>query len=240
MDKYQKRIIDLSKVTIDNNDAKIGFTESGLIIEQSENAHIEKYNITIENLAITNISIDGKEVKSVNNVFGFLLDFSSKATLIKLEFADGIVSSLPLNIIYHEKSKTEWDDKEKQKRWDVLLSQAKIKVATGRDLVNIYFQPVADDYGKTVIELYTATGKWSAPSHRMDGVIIKGPVLLSAEKDFLIGKFTVESDNFYKSITGLAYGAYGFKLSQYSSKGELLFTSDYKYFSIQELNISFS
>lgn len=234
MDKYQRKIIDLSKVSIDNEEAKILFQENELIIEQSENAHIEKYNISIQNSAISRIVLDGKEIKKSKDLFMFLLDFSNKATSIKFEFVDGIAESMTLNIIYNEKSKKAWDDKEKQKIWDSLIPQAKIKFATGQDLVNIYFQPVSDDYGKTVIELYTAIGKWT-PHPSVIGRGMKFvPGLISAEKDALIAKYTVEDGTYFKSINGLAYGAYGFRLSQYTSKGELLFTSDYYYFPIQD------
>ena len=71
MDKYQRKIIDLSKVSIDNEEAKILFQENELIIEQSENAHIEKYNISIQNSAISRIELDGKEIKKTKDLFMF-------------------------------------------------------------------------------------------------------------------------------------------------------------------------
>ena len=58
------------------------------------------------------------------------------------------------------------------------------------------------------------------------------PRLLGAEINLLMGKFTVEDGMYFKSIGGLAKGAYGYRLSQYNSKGELLFTTDYAYFAI--------
>lgn len=234
MDKYQKTIIDLSKVTIDNEDAKIVFHEDELIIEQSENAHIEKYNVSIQNLGINRIELDGEEIKKSKDTYMFLLDFSNKATTIKFEFVDEISDPLTLNIIYNEKSKEAWDDKEKQKRWDTLIPKAQIKYATGQDLVNIYFQPVSENYGKTVIELYTAIGKWTQHPNVIGRGMKFVPQLISAEKDILIAKYTVEDGIFFKSINGLAYGAYGFRLSQYTSKDQLLFTSDYYYFPIQK------
>jgi hypothetical protein len=49
-----------------------------------------------------------------------------------------------------------------------------------------------------------------------------------------MAKFTIEEGVYFKSITGLAFGAYGFKLSQFSKDDDLLFTSDYQYFAIQK------
>lgn len=234
MDKYQKTIMDLSKVTIDNKDAKIVFKENEFIIEQAENAHIEKYNITIQNPAINRIELDGEEIKKSKDTYMLLLDFSNKATIIKFEFVDEISESLILKVIYNEKSKEDWDNKERQKSWDALIPQAQIKFATGQDLVNIYFQPVSENYGKTVIELYTAIGKWTQHPNVIGRGMKFVPQLISAEKDILIAKYTVEDGTFFKSINGLAYGAYGFRLSQYTSKDQLLFTSDYYYFPIQD------
>ena len=139
-----------------------------------------------------------------------------------------------MKVIYNEKSKENWDNKERQKSWDALIPQAQIKFATGQDLVNIYFQPVSENYGKTVIELYTAIGKWTQHPNVIGRGMKFVPQLISAEKDILIAKYTVEDGTFFKSINGLAYGAYGFRLSQYTSKDQLLFTSDYYYFPIQD------
>ncbi len=60
------------------------------------------------------------------------------------------------------------------------------------------------------------------------------PSLLSTKIDKLMGKFIVVDGMFFKSITCLALGAYGFRLSQFSTNGDLLFTSDYQYFAIQK------
>lgn len=234
MNRYQKKVLELSEIKIDVNDANLIFKDNELVIEQSENAHIVKYNISITNPSITSIRIDDLEIKSKNNIFSFTLDFNKKAKTISFEFSDGIVDSITLDINYNEKSKEAWDEKQKSNRWSQLIPEAKITFATGSGLVNIYFQRSTDDYKKTVIELYTAKGEWST-GVGTHGVIFKGhvPQLLSASAENLIAKYTVEEEMYFKSITGLANGAYGFKLSQYNKNDELLFTSDYIYFGIR-------
>ena len=86
-----------------------------------------------------------------------------------------------------------------------------IKVSTGNDLVNIYFQPSSETYCKTIIELFLAEDK---------------------NPGQLIGKYKVDEDMMFKSISGLARGNYAFKLYQYDNKGNLLIKTDYQYFKI--------
>jgi len=234
VDIYQRKLVDSSKIELDNKDAKVVFLDDAFLIEQSENAYIEKYNVTLHNPAISNIEIDKIKIDSLNQVFHFTLDFTKKSKIIHFDFVDNIADSFDLEIRYNEKSKEDWDEKSKIDKWKELEPKAQIKVSTGIDLVNIYFQPCSDDYGKTVIELYTAIGKWSEHPRVIGRGMTFVPSLLSATIDSLMGKFTVEDGMFFKSITGLALGAYGFSLSQYSSKGSLLFTSDYQFFAIQK------
>jgi hypothetical protein len=233
MNKYQKELINSSKININNSEAKIVISEDSFIINQSENAYIEEYNIIINNPAVSKIEIDND---SINNSDGyhFVLDFKKRKETITFHFNDNLADKLSLKLVYNEKSKEDWDEKNKVNRWKELEPRAQIKVSTGVDLVNIYFQPCSDDYSKTVIELYTAKGKWSEHPR----VIGRGqtfvPSLLSATIENLMAKFTIEEGVYFKSITGLAFGAYGFKLSQFSKDDDLLFTSDYQYFAIQK------
>lgn len=233
MNTYQQRILELGEIKLDVEDAKIRLEDNQFIIEQSENAHIEIYEVSIINEAINSVKVDDKEIKKSKKGYSFTLDFNNKANEISFVFSDNIVDPLTLAIKYVEKSKEEWDEKEKISRWSQLIPNAKINFSTGKDLVNIYFQPATVDYKKTVIELYMAKGKWSRHPGVMPGDQVFIPQLLSAEAEHLIGKFTVEGEMYFKAITGLANGAYGFRVSQYNDKDELLFTSDYEYFGIQ-------
>ena len=46
--------------------------------------------------------------------------------------------------------------------------------------------------------------------------------ILLYKDEILIGKYKVEEEFFFKSITGLAYGAYEFVLKQMNSNGEII------------------
>jgi|GEM_PF-1854214 len=233
MDIYQRRIIDSSKIKTDINDAQVKFEENMLIIDQSENAYIEKYNVRLQNPAILKIEVDNILINKQGDVYQFTLDFLIKSQNISIQFVDNLADSITLKIQYNARSKDDWDEKIKISKWKELESKAQVKVSTGNDLVNIYFQPCSDDYSKTIIELYSAYGNWSEHPRVIGRGMTFVPTLLSATIDSLMGKFTVEEGMYFKSITGLALGAYGFRLSQYSSKGNLLFSSDYQFFAIQ-------
>lgn len=232
MNKYQQVILANLKISVNISDATVKLENGTIILKQSENAYIEKYDITFENTAIDSVIVGGKTYTNENNKILFELDFANQSKEIIVNFIDNIADSLSLSLTYESTSKEAWDEKNKKELWDKRQENAKITVSTGIDLVNIYFQPCSDDYGKTVIELYTANGKWQPHPHVMGRGEVFKPKLLGAEVALLMGKFTVEDGMFFKSIGGLAKGAYGYRLSQYNTKGELLFSTDYAYFAI--------
>lgn len=232
MNKYQQVILANLKISVNISDATVKLDNGTIILKQSENAYIEKYDITFENTAIDSVIVGGKTYTNENNKILFELDFANQSKEIIVNFIDNIADSLSLSLTYEATSKEAWDEKNKKELWGKRQENAKITVSTGIDLVNIYFQPCSDDYGKTVIELYTANGKWQPHPHVMGRGEVFKPKLLGAEVALLMGKFTVEDGMFFKSIGGLAKGAYGYRLSQYNTKGELLFSTDYAYFAI--------
>lgn len=92
-----------------------------------------------------------------------------------------------------------------------LLKVANIKVSTGADLVNIYFQPCCDSYARTEITLY--------------------------KDNMMLAKYKVGEDVFFKSINGLAYGKYEFILKQFDDKGNIILESDKISFQYQDQHI---
>lgn len=232
MNVYQKVIFSKVKLSVNVGDATVTLVDKTITLKQSENAYIESYVVTLESPAISSIVIGTNEFKNSNGKVEFTLDFSNQVKIIIIKFVDGIADPLELKVVYEATSKEAWDEKNKKELWSNLEAKAKITVSTGIDLVNIYFQPCSDDYSKTVIELFTANGKWQPHPHVIGRGEVFKPRLLGAEINLLMGKFTVEDGMYFKSISGLAKGAYGYRLSQYNSKGELLFTTDYAYFAI--------
>ena len=91
-----------------------------------------------------------------------------------------------------------------------MLKIANIKVSTGADLVNIYFQPCCDNYACTEIALY--------------------------KENMMLAKYKVEEDVFFKSINGLAYGKYSFILKQYDKDNAIILETGHIEFTISTPN----
>ena len=206
-------------------------------VVQNENYNIRKYNIYLLTAVAEKVEyiLKGQTyiVKDLEkNKYLIELDYDKRIEKIKIHFSNSVVDPVEIPIVYVEADVKKYDEKVMAEHKKALEKNAKITISTGIDLVNIYFQPCSDDYGKTVIVLYTANGKWQPHPHVMGRGEVFKPKLLGAEVALLMGKFTVEDGMFFKSIGGLAKGAYGYRLSQYNTKGELLFSTDYAYFAI--------
>ena len=107
---------------------------------------------------------------------------------------------------------------------DNLLKTADIKVSTGADLVNIYFQPCCDKYEYTEIQLYIPK----------DFITVGGPYgpVQKPSSWSMIKKCKVDVEEFYKSINGLANGKYSFILKQYDKDNTIILETGYIEFTI--------
>ena len=128
------------------------------------------------------------------------ISFQNRATKLKITYKHNFIDPIVFELEYKESSKEVYYQKVAENNRKSLIEKAQIKLATGNDLVNVYFQPCTDECAKTVIELYS--------------------------QGMLLGKFNVEEGLFFKSITGLAYGSYEIKVIQYDKNGKELFASD--------------
>ena len=111
---------------------------------------------------------------------------------------------------------------------DNLLKTADIKVSTGADLVNIYFQPCCDKYEYTEIQLYI-------PKEFVTVGESYGPVQNPSTWS-MIKKTKVDPEEFYKSINGLANGKYSFILKQYDKDNAIILETGYIEFTISTPN----
>jgi len=211
-------------------------TDNKIVINQDENYNITKYYVRF--LATVEKVVVGDKVYSLqpseNPKYKFVtvpVDFNNQIKEMELHF-NGVIDPIKIPVQYIAIDKNIYDSKLENERQFNLATKANIKVSTGEALVNIYFQPCKDNYAKTVIELYLAVGKYPPAPTVMGRGMKYRPALLSATPGQMIGKYNVEEGMMFKSITGLAKGAYGFKLSQYDNEGNLLFTTDYQYFQI--------
>lgn len=79
------------------------------------------------------------KVETVNSEYRIITDFSDRINAIKFCFVNGIADDYILNIEYREADKEKYLAKVAKEKKEALEKAASIKVATGADLVNVYF-----------------------------------------------------------------------------------------------------
>lgn len=245
MDKYQKYIfkqIDTGTIFVFSRCHPIGFKNSTdsndygafdesadtFNITQDEDITKTQYSLIIDMEDVESNPFEGIfvhkdnqwiEVPCVNKQYSFVADFNDKADAIKFSFVNKIANDYILKVTYTEADKDKYYAKLEQARKDRLLAAAEIKVATGADLVNIYFQPCCDEYDHTEIKLFVSK----------DNVMTGSPYSSMRKSSgwSVIKKCDVPVGDFYKSINGLAYGKYAFTLKQFDKNNQLLLETGY-------------
>ena len=251
MNKYQKFILDKtlcfvskdmtagSKAYFNNFINKDGEFE----VKQDENYNIKQHFIVLSGLTVSFVELDGVKYESTNfenhtlfdkKMIAIPVDFDKPAKELKLYFIDNFADALSIKLKFVAADKGLYD----AKMHDALIKErtktANIKVSTGADLVNIYFQPCCEEYEKTIIELYLAEGIFQKrPSHSGVAVNYGPPKLIGGNIGNLIGKFKTEEGMLYKSITGLAKGCYAIRLVQLSKDDVEILKTDALFFEIR-------
>ena len=144
----------------------------------------------------------------------------------KIVFKNNLADDLYLPLVYNSADKDKYYAKKEQERKDNLLKTADIKVSTGVDLVNIYFQPCCDKYEYTEIQLYIPK----------EFVTVGGPYgpVQKPSTWSMIKKSKVDPEEFYKSINGLANGKYSFILKQYDKDNAIILETGHIEFTISK------
>ena len=205
MNKYQEFLIGKCFRRFDRNNRKyLKFVEENdkIILEQDENIELVDYNLTLSNIYVETIekililkNDKWKEVET-NETISINLKFLDKTQKIKFVFKNNIADDYVVDIEYIEANKEIYFAKKEQEHKESLLKTANIKVSTGVNLVNIYFQPCSDKYARAEIILY--------------------------KDNMMLAKYKVDEETFFKSITGLANGKYSFVLKQYDNNSSII------------------
>ena len=221
MDKYQKVLLETEKTSVfftctsKKNSLVLngGFNYDADVytLTQEEDIFSTKYEFVVKtnpNIETCTFLVNGEwqSASRKGSAFSVELDFENRVEKVKLTFADNIVDDYTFSVQYVEADKDLYYQKKAATKRARYIESARIKYATGADLVNIYFQPCSYEYQKTEIALYK------------DGM--------------MLANYKVDEECFFKSITGLAYGKYSFVLKQFDSNNQELFETDKISFSI--------
>jgi hypothetical protein len=214
MNKYQKFILDRTLCFV-SKDMTVGSkayfnsfinNDGEFEVKQDENYNIKQHFIVLSGLTVSFVELDGVKYESTNfenhtlfdkKMIGIPVDFDKPAKELKLYFIDNFADALSIKLKFVAADKGLYD----AKMHDALIKErtktANIKVSTGADLVNIYFQPCCDSYARTEITLY--------------------------KDNMMLAKYKIDEEAFFKSIGGLAYGKYTFVLKQFDKDSNALF-----------------
>ena len=188
---------------------------NSITIKQDEDINITQYILILYGKAnrydvLSKVSVyknkQWKEIELTHKGYRIIIDFNDRTEKIKLSFLNNLADDYILDIKYLEADKEKYYAKQAQQKKDSLLKTANIKVSTGADLVNIYFQPCCDDYVHTEITLY--------------------------KDNMMLAKYKVDEETFFKSINGLAYGKYEFILKQFDKDNNIILETDKISFSL--------
>lgn len=223
MNKYQKFILDktLCFVSKDMTAGSKAYFNSFINnngefeVKQDENYNIKQHFIVLSGLTVSFVELDGIRYESTNfenhtlfnkKMIAIPVDFDKPAKELKLYFVDNFADALSIKLKFVAADKGLYD----AKMHDALIKErtktANIRVSTGADLVNIYFQPCCDDYVRTEIVLF--------------------------KDNMMLAKYKIDEETFFKSIGGLAYGKYTFVLKQFDKDSNALFETEHIEFTI--------
>ena len=189
-------------------------------LKQDEDINLLEYALVLVNKIdiFSNIAICKNDewtdiaLTMENNVptYKIIVNFNDRIEKIKFEFKNQLADDYIISVCYQEADKEKYYAKKEQERKDNLLKTANIKVSTGADLVNIYFQPCCDSYARTEITLY--------------------------KDNMMLAKYKVDEETFFKSIGGLAFGKYEFILKQLDKDNNIILETQKIAFSISAPN----
>lgn len=148
-------------------------------------------------------------VSLIDNCYTIIADFNDRIKEIKFVFANAIADDYVLNIEYIEADKGQYYARKEEERKQALIRKACVRVSVGADLVNVYFQPCCEEYDFTKIDFYVVC-----------------PTIKGGPVEWQIMTKRKTSDDFYVSLSGLAYGEYSFILKQYDKNGKMLIETD--------------
>ena len=250
MDKYQKLLVQKARIKewlyFENNGVsdeesskywkRAVFDENNdtVTIIQDENPNIVDYILIVFGESFINAievykkskweKVEKSTFKTRWAAFRLNINFDDRIEKVKVSFRDNLADDYIINVVYQEADKEKYYAKKEQEYKDNLLKTADIKVSTGADLVNIYFQPCCDKYEYTEIQLYIPK----------EFVTVGGPYgpVQKPSTWSMIKKSKVDPEEFYKSINGLAYGKYSFILKQYDKENVIILETGYIEFTI--------
>jgi hypothetical protein len=182
-------------------------SEPSIAIEQDEDITITKYDLRVECDVIETIfSVKDQEKteewKAEKNTFSCVLDFDDRVDGFRICFKDNIADDLFVKLAFHEADKEAYHAKQRELKRSERIEKASISHAMGINLINVYFQPCDQSFGRAELDVY-----------------------LKKTHQHLMRTSPAEGCSFFV-IKDLAPNQYEYVLKQYDKNGNLLFQTD--------------
>lgn len=178
---------------------------------------VKEGTLTFVNFGIESIEVNyksgKKKIKLEKSIFkqymvgNIEVKFNDPFDHIVLNFNNNIADPLHVKVDFKLYVEPVKDEKEE-------LIDMNATHRTGEDLVNIYFQKVSDKVNRVEVELYIVDNK---------------------NENQLIGTYRVQDNLCFMSITGLAFGKYGYRVIQFEGNKEIA-ASNIEYFYLSQPN----
>lgn len=174
-----------------------------MTIKQNRNYNINKYDFIIEGVAVNSIvkieGLNGRTWKEIGKTH-FSLDFNNKFSKIKIHFLNDIVDPIVLILSMEDADKEAYDLELEKIKKEEHKKQVNLEVASGYNLINVYFSCVSGKrYNYSIINLYRNGRR--------------------------IGRYTVDGIEFL-AIPNLASGDYQVSIEQYDFDRKLIYSSE--------------
>ncbi len=132
------------------------------------------------------------------------INITKAMTKLSIKYANQIMDDISFDLILRLSNALEYRTQQEELITKELQDAFKknISHSIGNALINIYFKLYSDKVTLTKVELY----KW--------------------EPQQLLAKYKVDSENYFLSISGLAFGSYGYVVIQLDNDGSIIAKSD--------------
>lgn len=205
MNKYQLEFWKNLTIKEESTDQKLEsfiIENDNLRLKQNKNYNINKYNFYIDGISISSVerieALKGKSWKEIGKT-KFTLDFSDKYKKIRICLKDSVVEPIVFDVIMEDADKQIYNQEMillTKEQDDKIVS---LEVASGYNLINVYFSKVNEKYQYSLIKLF--------------------------KNNRQIGVYKEEGTNFV-AIPNVASGEYEVSIEQYDSNKKLIYSSN--------------
>ena len=177
---------------------KIEFKE-GFVLYQNDDYVIKNYKIIIDNPNVGGAIYQEQEYLSENAIVTVPFDFANASEELILSFKDGVAVdiALPIKTILADKQTA---DAKVASRY---TGNVALKIATGINLLNVFWKKANDTITKSIVKVYFLTKK----DHKY----------LVLEK---------ETQDYYLAVPNLAFGTYEVEVEEYAGERSVILVKE--------------